>query len=205
MGSTRGAMTTVDLKANTDLRDIDQFKRMIVRAEKGSILRLEDVAEVELGTDDYIHSARFNGEPAAFFSIFLTPDANAIDVMQELHRVWDEETIPQLPEGLKASFSYDSSEYIRDAIAGVQSTILEAVGIVILVIFLFLGSMRSVVIPAVAVPLSLIGALFLMLVFGFSLNLLTLLAMVLAIGIVVDDAIIVLENIHRYIEEGMAH
>lgn len=204
VGSSKGSMVTIDLKANTDLHDVEQFKRMIVRSQNGSIIRLEDVADVELGAEDYSRSARYNGEHATFFAIFLTPDANAIEVLGELRRVWDEEVIPQLPEGLTASFSYDSSTYIRDAIADVEGTIIEAIVIVIVVIFLFIGSMRSVIIPAVAVPLSLIGAMFLMLLFGFSLNLLTLLAMVLAIGIVVDDAIIVLENIHRYIEEGLS-
>lgn len=203
VGATKGQMTSIDLKADTDLRDIDQFKRLIVRAEKGSIIRLEDVADVELGAESYNTSARFNGQKATFFAIYLTPDANAIEVLAELRRVWDDEVVPQLPEGLYANFSYDSSVYIRDAISEVKQTIVEAVVIVIVVIFLFLGSMRSVLIPAVAVPLSLVGALLLMLVLGFSLNLLTLLAMVLAIGIVVDDAIIVLENIHRHIEEGM--
>lgn len=203
VGSTKGSMLSIDLKANTDLRNIEEFKRLIVQAEHGSIIRLEDVADVELGAEDYNGSARFNGNRATFFAIYLTPDANAIEVLGELRNVWDNEVVPQLPEGLKANFSYDSSVYIRDAIAEVEKTIIEAIIIVVVVIFLFLGSMRSVLIPAIAVPLSLVGALFLMLVFGFSLNLLTLLAMVLAIGIVVDDAIIVLENIHRHIEEGM--
>lgn len=203
VGSTKGAMRAMDLKANTDLRNLDEFKRMIVRAEHGSIIRLEDVADVELGAESYGGSARFNGKDATFFAIFLTPDANAIEVLGELRNVWDNDVVPQLPEGLNANFSYDSSVYIRDAIAEVENTIIEAIVIVVVVIFLFLGSVRSVLIPAIAVPLSLVGALFLMLVFGFSLNLLTLLAMVLAIGIVVDDAIIVLENIHRHIEDGM--
>ena len=203
VGSTKGSMVGIDLKANTDLRDIDEFKQLIVRAESGSIIRLNDIADVELGAESYNSGARFNGRRATFMAIYLTPDANTIDVMTALKEVWDAEIIPQLPEGLEADFSYDSSTYIRDAVAEVESTIVEAIIIVIVVIFLFLGSVRSVIIPAVAVPLSLIGALFLMLLMGFSLNLLTLLAMVLAIGIVVDDAIIVLENIHRHIEEGM--
>lgn len=203
VGSTKGSMTIIDMKADTDLRSVEEFRRMIVRSDNGSIIRLEDVAEIELGADSYAYSARFNGDHATFFAIFLAPDANAIDALAELRKVWDEEVIPQLPQGLDASFTYDSSIYIRDAIADVEQTIIEAILIVIVVIFCFLGSMRSVIIPAVAVPLSLVGSLFLMLIFGFSLNLLTLLAMVLAIGIVVDDAIIVLENIHRHIEEGL--
>ncbi|MYM64806.1 efflux RND transporter permease subunit [Pseudomaricurvus sp. HS19] len=203
VGSTKGSMLAIDLKADTDLRDINQFRRMIVRAENGSIIRLEDVADVQLGAESYAGSARFNGKQATFIAVFTTPDANTIEVLADLRKVWDEEIVPQLPEGLEADFSYDSSTYIRDALDEVQSTIVEAVLIVIVVIFAFLGSMRSVIVPAVAVPLSLVGAMFLMLLLGFSLNLLTLLAMVLAIGIVVDDAIIVLENIHRHIEEGM--
>lgn len=203
VGSTKGEMQAIDLKANTDLRNVEEFKRLIVRAEHGSIIRLEDVADVELGAESYSGSARFSGKQATFFAIYLTPDANAIEVLGELRNVWDNQVVPQLPEGLSANFSYDSSVYIRDAIAEVEKTIIEAIIIVVVVIFLFLGSVRSVLIPAVAVPLSLVGALFLMLLFGFSLNLLTLLAMVLAIGIVVDDAIIVLENIHRHIEDGM--
>lgn len=204
VGATKGALMSVDLKANTDLRDVEEFKRMIVKSDNGSIIRLEDIADVELGSESYSSSARFNGRKSTFIAIFTTPDANTIDVLAELRRVWDTEIIPQLPEGLEASFAYDSSAYIRDAIANVKQTIAEAIIIVIVVIFLFLGSTRSVAIPAVAVPLSLVGALFLMLLLGFSLNLLTLLAMVLAIGIVVDDAIIVLENIHRHIEDGMS-
>ena len=203
VGATKGTMASIDLKADTDLRDIDQFKHLIVRAEKGSIIHLEDVADVELGAEDYSQSSRYNGKKATFFAIFLMPDANAVETLSGLRTVWDNEVVPQLPEGLEAHFVYDSSIYIRDAIEEVETTIIEAIVIVIVVIFLFLGSMRSVIIPAVAVPLSLVGAMFLMLLFGFSLNLLTLLAMVLAIGIVVDDAIIVLENIHRHIEEGM--
>lgn len=204
VGSTKGNMLSIDLKAHTDLHTVEQFNRMVVHSENGSIIRLEDVADVELGAESYVESARYNGKYATFFAIYTTPDANTIDVLSDLREVWDNDITPQLPEGLTASFSYDSSTYIRDAIAKVERTIVEAVLIVIVVIFLFLGSMRSVIIPAVAVPLSLIGALFLMLLFGFSLNLLTLLAMVLAIGIVVDDAIIVLENIHRYIEQGLS-
>ncbi len=203
VGATKGSMMAIDLKANTDLRDLTQFKQMIVSAERGSIIRLEDVADVELGAESYSESARFNGKQATFFAVYLTPDANAIEVLKNLREVWNNDVVSQLPEGLQAEFAYDSSIYINDAIGEVKQTIAEAILIVIVVIFLFLGSMRSVLIPAVAVPLSLVGALFLMLLLGYSLNLLTLLAMVLAIGIVVDDAIIVLENIHRHVEEGM--
>lgn len=203
VGSTKGSMVSISLTAATDLNTVDQFRDLVVRAEGDAIVRLEDVADVELGAEDYGTSVSFNGENATFMSIEVAPDANALDVIDGVRTVWDNDIIPQLPEGLEARIPYDATEYIRNAIDDVMITLAEAVVIVIVVIFLFLGSLRSVVIPAVAVPLSLVGALFPMLLMGFSINLLTLLAMILAIGIVVDDAIIVLENIHRHIEEGL--
>ncbi len=204
VGSTKGEMVAIDMTARTDLRNADEFRRLIVREENGAIVRLGDVADVVLGSENYGTSVRINGEAATFMGIFVAPDANSLDVIKEVRKLWDGDIVPQLPEGIKATIPYDSTESIQDAIDEVVSTIVEAVIIVIVVIFLFLGSLRSVLIPAVTVPLSLVGALFLMLLMGFTINLLTLLAMVLAIGIVVDDAIIVLENIHRHIEEGMS-
>jgi multidrug efflux pump len=203
VGSTKGSMVSIDLTASTDLTTAEQFRALVVRSENDAIVRLGDVADVVLGAENYNTSVSFNGENATFMSIEVAPDANALDVIEAVRRVWDAEIIPQLPEGLDARMAYDTTEYIRNAIDDVQTTLVEAVLIVIVVIFLFLGSVRSALIPAVAVPLSLVGALFPMLLMGFSINLLTLLAMILAIGIVVDDAIIVLENIHRHIEEGM--
>jgi multidrug efflux pump len=203
LGSTKGQMVAIDLTARTDLRTPEEFRRLVVREENGAIVRLGDVADVALGSESYGSSVVINGDAATFMGIFVSPDANSLDVIGEVRRVWDAEIIPQLPEGIVGTIPYDSTEAIEDAIGEVISTIVEAVIIVIVVIYLFLGSLRSVLIPAVTVPLSLIGSLFLMLLMGFTINLLTLLAMVLAIGIVVDDAIIVLENIHRHIEEGM--
>ncbi|MCR6664393.1 MAG: efflux RND transporter permease subunit [Luteimonas sp.] len=203
LGSTKGQMVAIDLTARTDLRTPDEFRQLVVREEGGAIVRLGDIADVELGSENYGSSVRINGDAATFMGIFVSPDANSLDVIRDVRAIWDDEIVPQLPEGIVATIPYDSTESIQDAINEVVRTIIEAVVIVIVVIFLFLGSLRSVLIPAVAVPLSLIGALFLMLLMGFTINLLTLLAMVLAIGIVVDDAIIVLENIHRHIEEGM--
>ncbi len=204
VGSTKGQMVAIDMTARTDLRNADEFRQLIIREQNGAIVRLGDVADVVLGSENYGTSVRINGEAATFMGIFVAPDANSLDVIKDVRAMWDSEIIPQLPEGIKATIPYDSTESIQDAIDEVVSTIVEAVIIVIVVIFLFLGSLRSVLIPAVTVPLSLVGALFLMLLMGFTINLLTLLAMVLAIGIVVDDAIIVLENIHRHIEEGMS-
>ena len=203
LGSTKGQMVSVDLTARTDLRTAEEFRELVIREQDGAIVRLGDVADVVLGSENYGTSVRINGQAATFMGIYVSPDANSLDVIKEVRKAWDAEIIPQLPEGMVGTIPYDSTKAIQDAIDEVISTIIEAVIIVIVVIYLFLGSFRSVLIPAVTVPLSLVGTLFLMLLMGFTINLLTLLAMVLAIGIVVDDAIIVLENIHRHIEEGM--
>ncbi|MFC3550357.1 efflux RND transporter permease subunit [Lysobacter cavernae] len=204
LGSTKGQMVAIDLTARTDLRNAEEFRQLVVREQDGAIVRLGDVADVVLGSEQYGTSVRINGDAATFMGIFVSPDANSLDVIRDVRKVWDSEIIPQLPQGMKGTIPYDSTEAIQDAIDEVIQTIIEAVIIVIVVIYLFLGSLRSVIIPAVTVPLSLVGTLFLMLLMGFTINLLTLLAMVLAIGIVVDDAIIVLENVHRHIEEGMS-
>ena len=203
VGATRGRLVSVDLSAHTDLQDADAFADLVIREDQGAIVRLGDIARIELGAENYTTAVRFQGSDATFIGIEVAPDANSLDVLAAVREVWDKDIIPELPEGLGADIPYDSSEYIEGAIYEVIITIILAVLIVILVIYLFLGSLRSVLIPTLAIPLSLIGTMLLMLLMGFSLNLLTLLAMVLAIGIVVDDAIIVLENIHRHIEEGM--
>lgn len=204
VGRTKGSRVAIDLTADTDLRSLEEFSSLIVRAENGVVVRLEDIATVELGAESYDNSAFYNGEQATFIGVEIAPDANALDVIQEVRDVWHQDIIPQLPNGLSASISYDSTEYIENAIDEVIMTIVLALVIVLAVIYAFLGSLRSVIIPAVAVPLSLIGTFVMMLMLGFSINLLTLLAMVLAIGIVVDDAIIMLENIQRHLEEGMS-
>ncbi|RFF31085.1 efflux RND transporter permease subunit [Wenzhouxiangella sediminis] len=203
VGSTKGQMISIGLTAETDLQTAEQFQDLVVKSTQDTVVRLEDIAQVELGSESYNSSVSFNGEEATFIGVQVSPDANSLDVIADVREVWDNEILPELPTGLEADIPYDSTEYINNAIDEVITTIIEALIIVVIVIFLFLGSLRTVIIPAVAVPLSLIGAMFLMLLMGFSINLLTLLAMVLAIGIVVDDAIIVLENIHRHIEEGM--
>ncbi|WP_028840104.1 efflux RND transporter permease subunit [Thermomonas fusca] len=204
VGSTKGQMVAIDMTARTDLRNADEFRKLIVREQDGAIVRLGDIADVALGSESYGTSVRINGESATFMGIYVAPDANSLDVIKAMRKVWDNEIVPQLPQGMEASIPYDSTEAIQDAIDEVIRTLIEALLIVIVVIYLFLGSVRSVLIPALTIPLSLIGGLFLMLLMGFTINLLTLLSMVLAIGIVVDDAIIVLENIHRHIEEGMS-
>nr|WP_010132122.1 efflux RND transporter permease subunit [Microbulbifer agarilyticus] len=203
IGSTKGSRVAMDIRADTDIASEQAFRQLVVRADGDQLVRLEDVADVELGSESYETSVTFNGRSATFVAVEVAPDANALDVIADVRDVLDNEIFPQLPEGMLGEIPYDSTEYIQDSINEVVKTIAEAVLIVIVVIYLFLGSIRSVIIPAIAVPLSMVGALFLMLLMGFSINLLTLLAMVLAIGIVVDDAIIVLENVHRHIEEGM--
>ncbi len=201
VGATKGSLISVNLNAATDLHTVDQFKRLVLKQQGGAIVRLEDVADVVLGADNYDTVVRFNGEAATFIGIFVLPTANALDVIDRVKA-----TLPEiaaaLPAGLRLTVPYDSTAYIHDAIHEVTQTLVEALVIVIAVIFLFLGSLRSVVIPLVAMPLSLVGACFFMLAMGFTINLLTLLAMVLAIGLVVDDAIVVVENIHRHMEEG---
>lgn len=201
VGSTKGNYVKIGLSAATDLSTAEEFRQLVVKSDGESLVRLGDIAEVELGAESYDYSGYWDNQPAIFIGIEVRPDANVLDVLADVRAVWpDIEAV--LPEGLEAVISHDSSDYIQQAINEVQKTLLQAVFIVIVVIFLFLGSVRSSLIPAVTVPLSLVGAMFLMYVLGYSINLLTLLAMVLAIGMVVDDAIIVMENVHRHIEQG---
>ncbi|MBW7895821.1 MAG: efflux RND transporter permease subunit [Opitutaceae bacterium] len=201
IGQTKGSLIQVNLVANTDLTSVDDFRQLVVREESGVVVRLGDIADVVLGADDYNAEVRFSGETAVFIGVFVLPNANSIDVIA---RVRDEMAALQkdLPSGLGARVAFDGTEYINDAIDEVIFTLLETLLIVVAVIFLFLGSMRSVLVPVVAIPISLIGAVFLMQLFGFTVNLLTLLAIVLSVGIVVDDAIVVVENVERHMREG---
>jgi len=203
VGETKGNYVRVGLSAQTDVRDVAGFRDIVIQSDDGAVVRLSDIADVELGAHTYEGAATWDGDPAIFVAIQARPEANVLDVIERVRDAWPAIS-EQLPEGLNAEISYDSTQYIRDAISEVRITLIEAMAIVLVVIFLFLGSVRSALIPAVTVPLSLIGVMFFMLLMGYSFNLLTLLAMVLAIGMVVDDAIIVLENIHRHVEEGMA-
>jgi multidrug efflux pump len=201
LGRTKGSMVSVNLVANTDLRTPEEFRQLVVKDSKGVVVRLGDIADVVLGAENYDQDVRFNGETATFMGIWVLPTANSLEVIQ---RVRDE--IPgirvQLPTGMKVGIPYDSTAYIQDAIKEVLRTLSETLLIVIVVIFLFLGSFRAVIIPVIAIPISLIGAVFLMLVAGFTINLLTLLAIVLSVGLVVDDAIVMVENIERHLALG---
>lgn len=202
VGQTKGQAMSVNLKAATDLNDVEQFRDLVIREEDGAIVRLRDVADVMLGAEDYDVSFAADGRVAAALGVYTLPDANALTVIREIRKIFPD-IVRQLPPGVQGYIPYDRTEYIDDAIREVIKTLIEAALIVSVVIFLFLGSIRSVLIPIIAIPVSLIGAGALMLVLGFSLNLLTLLAMVIAIGLVVDDAIIVVENIQRHIENGI--
>jgi len=202
VGKTKGSMVSVNLTAKTDLHSAEEFRRIVIRQQDGRVIRLGDIADVVLGAEDYDAVLRFNGLTTIGLSVSVLPTANSIDVIKRVRAVWPELT-SQFPSGLTGNILYDATAFINDSITEVVHTLLEAMLIVVIVIYLFLGSFRSVVIPIVAIPLSLVGAGMLMVAFGFSINLLTLLAMVLAIGLVVDDAIVVVENIHRHIEEGM--
>ena len=201
LGRTKGSMVSVNLVANTDLRTADEFKQMVVKEERGVVVRLGDIADVVLGAENYEQDIRFNGESATFMGVWVLPTANSLDVIAKVR-----EALPQiraqLPAGMKVGVPYDSTAYIHDALGEVLRTLSETLLIVVIVIFLFLGSFRSVLIPIVAIPISLVGAVFLMLLAGFTVNLLTLLAIVLSVGLVVDDAIVMVENVERHLHEG---
>jgi len=201
LGQTKGSMVSVNLIANTDLRTADEFRQLVVLQDKGVVVRLGEIADVVLGAQNYEQDVRFNGETATFMGIWVLPTANSLEVIKKV-RAAIPEIRAQLPPGMKAGIPYDSTAYIQDAINEVLTTLTETLLIVIVVIFLFLGSFRSVLIPVVAIPISLIGAVFLMLLFGFTINLLTLLAIVLSVGLVVDDAIVIVENVERHLHLG---
>ncbi|HEY7099304.1 MAG TPA: efflux RND transporter permease subunit [Terriglobales bacterium] len=201
VGSTKGSMVSVNLVANTDLRTADEFRQLVVKQQNGVVVRLGEIADVVLGAENYDQDVRFNGETATFMGVWVLPTANSLEVIKQVRA-----TLPQireqLPTGMKLGVPYDSTEYIQDAINEVLHTLVETLLIVVVVIFLFLGSFRSVLIPVVAIPISLIGAVFLMLLAGFTINLLTLLAIVLSVGLVVDDAIVMVENVERHLHLG---
>ncbi len=202
-GQTRGQMIQINLNASTSLHSADEFRAIIVKQQGNNIVRLGDVAHVSLGSDDYDSSVAFDGRKAVYIGIQVAPSANLLDVIKRVRAVMPE-IQAQLPNGLKANVVYDSTKFVNSSIDEVIKTLAEAIGIVTLVVFIFLGSPRSVMIPVIAIPLSLIGTFTVMLALGYSINLLTLLALVLAIGLVVDDAIIVVENVSRHLEEGLS-
>ena len=203
VGTAKGQAVTVDLTASTDVHSLDEFKRLVVKQQNDAIVRLEDVATVVLGAENYDFSVSFDGKRSVFIGIKTAPKANVLTVVKTVKAALPG-IAEQLPTGVTQDLVFDTTKFINTAISEVIKTLVEALIIVTVVIFLFLGSPRAVAVPVIAMPLSLVGAFFLMLVLGYSINLLTLLALVLAIGLVVDDAIIVVENVDRHIKEGMA-
>ncbi len=201
IGKTKGSMVSVNLVANTDLQTVEDFRQLVVKSDSGGIVRLGEIGDVVLGAEDYDQDVRFNGQTATFMGVWVLPTENTLDVVRRVR-----EAIPevraQLPAGMSVGIPYDSTDYISHALQEVLRTLTETLLIVIVVIFLFLGSFRSVLIPVVAIPISLVGAVFLMFAVGFTINLLTLLAIVLSVGLVVDDAIVMVENIERHLHAG---
>ena len=201
VGSTNGSMIRVSLVADTDLKNVSEFENLVVAQRNGAIIRLSDIADVGLGAESYDEEVRFGGKKATFMGIWVLPTDSTVEVIKRVRAA-----LPgieaRLPSSLKLQIGYDATGYIEDALKEIVTTLIESLLIVAVVIFLFMGSLRSVLIPLVAMPLSLIGAFALMLALGFTVNLLTLLAIVLAVGIVVDDAIVVVENVERHVREG---
>lgn len=200
-GQSKGSFVISNISADTDLTSVEEFKQLVVKADGDRLVRLEDVATVELGSQSYDQNGVMSGEPAVYIAVNATPEGNPLEIVREIRELLP--TIRRnLPPSIYVDLPFEVARFVQASINEVIKTLAEAVAIVIAVIFLFLGSFRSVLIPIVTIPLSLIGAAALMMGLGFSLNLLTLLAMVMAIGLVVDDAIVVVENVHRHMEEG---
>jgi multidrug efflux pump len=201
VGSSKGQAVTVPLTASTSLHSVDEFKQLAIKSSGTSIVRLQDVATVMLGSENYNFNVAFNGVRSVFIGIKVAPEANILDVAERVRKMFPD-VQSQLPSGLTGKIVYDSTDFINTSIHEVVKTLVEALLIVTVVIYLFLGTLRAVTVPVIAMPLSLVGTFFVMLVLGYSVNLLTLLALVLAIGLVVDDAIIVVENVDRHMREG---
>jgi multidrug efflux pump len=201
VGKTKGKDVQIDLLTDTDLKSTQEFEQLIVRERGGTFVRLKDLSRVELGSVEPTGEAGFNGKPAVWLSVWPLPRANELEVAAALKKRI-EEVRPSLPAGVQMTLAYDGTYYMDHAIKEITHTLLETVGIVSLVVFLFMGSLRTVLVPLVAMPVSLIGACIAMLLFGFSLNLLTILAIVLSVGLVVDDAIVMVENVERHIRAG---
>ncbi|MBB5448322.1 MULTISPECIES: efflux RND transporter permease subunit [unclassified Paraburkholderia] len=202
LGTTKGQMVQFNLTASTDLHSVQQFRDLVIKQVNGGIIRLKDVANVTLGSDDYESGVSYNGQKGVYVGIKLVPGASLLDVIKGVKAVLPD-IQKALPAGLRGSVIYDSTVFVDSSIREVKNALIETVVIVTLVVFAFLGAPRSVLIPVIAIPLSLVGTFGVMLALGFSINLLTLLALVLAIGLVVDDAIIVVESVSSHLEAGM--
>ncbi|TAL72821.1 MAG: multidrug efflux protein, partial [Burkholderiaceae bacterium] len=201
VGQSKNDMVTVPLNANTSLHSVEEFKNLAIKSANGAIVRLQDVATVTLGSENYDFNVAFNGVRSVFIGVKVAPEANILTVADAVRKAFPD-IQSQLPTSLTGKIVYDSTDFINSSIHEVVKTLVEALLIVTIVIYLFLGTLRAVIVPVIAMPLSLIGTFFVMLMLGYSVNLLTLLALVLAIGLVVDDAIIVVENVDRHMREG---
>ncbi len=201
-GEIKGDFVQTSINAQTSLDSAKAFGQLVVRARGDTLTRLGNIADIELGPESVDSSSVFDGLKAVFIGIYTTPTANPLEVITAVREAFPE-IQAQLPVGLEGAIAYDATNFIRASIYEVEKTLAEAALIVIVVIFLFLGNLRSTIIPIVTIPLSMVGVMSFLLMLGYSINLLTLLALVLAIGLVVDDAIVVVENIYRHIEEGM--
>jgi multidrug efflux pump len=203
VGRTKGNLVQVNLLANTDLRSTDEFNDLIVAERNGAIVRLSDVARVELGAEEADMVAKYNGKEGVYLGIWPLVGSNEIQVQKRL--VAEMERIrPTLPKDIDMRLVYDGTMFMRDALQEITKTLGETIAIVAVVVFLFMGSVRTALVPLVAMPISLVGAAIFMYAFGFSLNLLTILAIVLSVGLVVDDAIVVVENVERHVRQGMS-
>ncbi len=200
-GQTKGYFVVKNVDANTGLTTVAEFQKIILRSTGASVLRLQDIAEVELAAQSYDSVVKMNGEKSVFIGIQTTPTANPLTVVKDVRETLTNFSV-NFPPSLKLDIAYDATKFIQGSIDEVVKTLLEASLIVILVIFLFLGNYRAVFIPIITIPLSIVGVATFLMMLGFSINILTLLAMVLAIGLVVDDAIVVVENVFRHLQEG---
>src|SRR5919106_5644156 len=201
VGQAKGGAVQVDLLANTDLRSAEEFERLIVREDADQIIRIADIGTVELGSEEPSAAVRYNGQDAVYLSVWPLPGANEIAVAHAL-RAELAKIAPTLPPGSEINLAFDGAVYMENALKEIGTTLSETIMIVGLIVFLFLGSVRTALVPLVAIPISLIGAMAAMAAMGFSLNLLTILAIVLSVGLVVDDAIVVVENVERHVREG---
>ncbi|MFO0894136.1 MAG: efflux RND transporter permease subunit [Phycisphaerales bacterium] len=203
VGRTKGDSVQLDLMADTDLRSADEFERLIVRESDGAVVRLGDLATIELGSEEAEQATKKDGRDAVFVSIWPLPGINEIELADRLE-VALARLEPTLPAGVHMSMAFDATMYMRNSLKEIAKTLTETVLIVAVVVFLFMGSIRTALVPLVAMPISLVGAAIFMSMMGFSLNLLTILAVVLSVGLVVDDAIVVVENVERHVREGMS-
>jgi multidrug efflux pump len=201
VGRTKGNLVQVNLLANTDLRSTDEFEKLIVTDRGGAIVRLRDVARVELGAEEADLVAKYNEHEGVYLGVWPVPGVNELEVANRLREAM-ERLRPTLPKDIEMRLVWDGTMFMRDALEEITKTLGETITIVGFAVFLFMGSMRTALVPLVAMPVSLIGAAIVMFALGFSLNLLTILAIVLSVGLVVDDAIVVVENVERHVRQG---